>query len=61
MEDILRELSGYAGADDPAALALELALIMEGAYVTRQVSGRDGTADVARRLVHAAVDARIPR
>jgi AcrR family transcriptional regulator len=43
MEDILREIAGYAGAADAKVLAEELALVMEGAYVTRQVSGREET------------------
>ncbi|MEZ6244270.1 MAG: TetR/AcrR family transcriptional regulator [Phycisphaerales bacterium] len=60
METILRELAGYAGADDAAALASELALIIEGAYVTRQVSGRPDTGEIARRLVRSAVDRRLP-
>ncbi|MHC4948562.1 MAG: TetR/AcrR family transcriptional regulator [Planctomycetota bacterium] len=60
MEDILREIAGYAGADDPPALAEELALIMEGAYVTRQVSCRAETAAVARRMVEMVVRRRLP-
>lgn len=55
MEDILRELAGYAGAPDPKALAAELALVMEGAYVTRQVTDNPDTGDVARRLVETTV------
>lgn len=50
MEDLLREIAGYAGAANPAALAAELSLIMEGAYVTRQVSGSPRASDTARRL-----------
>jgi AcrR family transcriptional regulator len=60
MEDILREIAGYAGAREPAALAKEMALLMEGAYVTQQVA-RDGAAvDVARRMVDRLVDLHLP-
>jgi AcrR family transcriptional regulator len=50
IEDILRALAQDAGADDPQALAQELCLIMEGAYVTRQVTGNKDTVDIARRV-----------
>lgn len=60
MEDILRELAGYAGADDAKAVAQELAMVLEGAYVTRQVTGCDQTSDIARRIVHAIIDKRVP-
>jgi AcrR family transcriptional regulator len=56
MEDILRELAGYAGAAEPQALAEDMALLMEGAYVTRQVSGRADTVDVVRRMVAMLVE-----
>lgn len=55
MEDILRELAGYAGAADAEALAQELALVLEGAYVTLQVSRNAEIIAVARRLVHSVV------
>ncbi|MHC4421417.1 MAG: TetR/AcrR family transcriptional regulator [Planctomycetota bacterium] len=50
MESIIRELAGYAGAGDPAAFAQELSLLMEGAYVTQQVTHNTQTADIARRI-----------
>jgi len=56
MEDILRELAGYAGAADARALAQELALVLEGAYVARQVSRREEVVEVARRLVRSIVE-----
>ena len=40
IEQIVHDLAERAGAADPQALAEELCLIMEGVYVTRQVSGR---------------------
>lgn len=60
MEDILRELAGYAGADDAAETAQELAMVLEGAYVTRQITGREDTSRVAQRLVRSIVDRHIP-
>lgn len=56
MEDLLRELAGYARAPDAAALAKELSLILEGAYVTLQVSGDAAAIDVARRLVRLVIE-----
>src|SRR5690349_7741054 len=39
IEDIICDIAGRAGASDPKVLAQELCLIIEGAYVTRQVTG----------------------
>lgn len=50
MEEIVHELAARAGADDPRAMARELCLVMEGAYVTRQVTGSRGSIAVARRV-----------
>ena len=47
MEAIIRALAGYAGAEDPAAFAREMSSVMEGAYVTRQVTGEPETAEIA--------------
>jgi AcrR family transcriptional regulator len=56
MEAVIREVAGYAGAKDAAGLAEELALVMEGAYVTRQVTGNTRTAAIARRIGLAIVE-----
>ena len=56
MESILRELAGYAGATDAAALAQELSLIMEGAYVTRQVTANPETGQIARRVANLVLE-----
>ena len=50
MEGVIREVAAYAGAKEPGTLAEELALVMEGAYVTRQVTGSPRTATIARRI-----------
>jgi hypothetical protein len=58
---MVREIAAAAGADDPAALAQELMLIMEGAYVTQHVSGNTQTIDIARRLGERAIALHIPQ
>jgi AcrR family transcriptional regulator len=60
MVDILRELAGYAGAADPAAFAAEFALVMEGAYVTAQISRGGPTAATGRRLAELLVERHLP-
>jgi hypothetical protein len=55
MEDLLREIAGYAGAADPAGLARELGLVLEGAYVTLQILRDTQTIEVARGLVTSIV------
>jgi AcrR family transcriptional regulator len=61
IEWLVRETAQRAGADDPAALAQELTLIMEGAYVTRHVSGNPATINIARRLGERAIATHIPQ
>ena len=56
MEDILRELAGYAGAKNPKGLAQELALLMEGTYVTQQVTGDSETVDIGRRVAELIIE-----
>ena len=58
IEQFVSLLAMEAGADDPKALSQELCLIMEGAYVTRHVTGGRGTIDVARRLAELAITSR---
>jgi AcrR family transcriptional regulator len=60
IEDIVWRLAEEAGANDPAALARELCLLMEGAYVTRHVTGDPRAIEIARRLAMLAVKARMP-
>jgi AcrR family transcriptional regulator len=60
MESLIRELAGYAGASDPAGLAAELSLLMEGAYVTRQVTGSERTTEVARRITRGILARHVP-
>jgi AcrR family transcriptional regulator len=60
IEDILYAIAVEAGADEPRSLAQELCLIMEGAYVTRHVTGNKNTVDIARRIANLAISSRCP-
>ncbi|MEC9372828.1 MAG: TetR/AcrR family transcriptional regulator [Planctomycetota bacterium] len=60
MGDLIQEIAGYAGAEDPAAFAQQMSLILEGSYVTRQVTGDQNTAAHAKRLIQLLVDHHIP-
>jgi AcrR family transcriptional regulator len=55
IENIVFTLAEEAGADNPRALAQELCLIMEGAYVTRQVTGNKDTVNIARRVAQLVI------
>ncbi|HEY2893808.1 MAG TPA: hypothetical protein VGJ16_06340, partial [Pirellulales bacterium] len=57
IEDLLFELAVAAEAKHPRLLAEELCLVMEGAYVTRVVTGKKCTIDIARRLARLAIEA----
>jgi AcrR family transcriptional regulator len=60
IEGIVSELAEQAGAADPTALAKELCMIMEGAYVTRHVTGDKRTIEIARRLADRVIAAHLP-
>lgn len=60
IEAIVCELAARAGVADPRALAEELCLIMEGAYITRQVTGNRNTIDIARRVAERMITASVP-
>lgn len=60
IEEIVNAISEEAGADEPKLLAQELCLIMEGAYVTRHVTGNKNTVDIARRIANLAISSRCP-
>jgi AcrR family transcriptional regulator len=60
MENIVLALAEEASADDPQALAKELCLIMEGAYVTRQVTGNKDTINIARRVARLVIESHCP-
>jgi AcrR family transcriptional regulator len=60
VEDIIHDLAECASAADPRALARELCLILEGAYVTRQVTGNKASIEVARRIAELVIAAHLP-
>lgn len=55
IEAVVREMATAAGAREPHALARELCLIMEGAYVTRHVTRRPDTVEMARRIADRVI------
>ena len=59
MQEITERLAREAGADEPQTLAKELMLLMEGAYVTRQVTGDAEAARVARDAAGGLIDRRL--
>jgi len=60
VEEIVSELAERAGAAEPRKMARELCLTMEGAYVTRQVSGDSESITVARRIAEMIIAAHLP-
>jgi AcrR family transcriptional regulator len=60
IEDMVCGLAIEAGATEPRALAKELCLIREGAYVTRHVTGNKQTVDIARRVANMVITAACP-
>lgn len=58
IENFVHNLATEAGASRPRELAKELCLIMEGAYITRHVTGNKQTIDIARSLADLAINAR---
>lgn len=56
---IVEELAQQAGAMHPKLLAEELCMIMEGAYVTRQVTHNPQTIAIARRLAERTIDSHL--
>jgi AcrR family transcriptional regulator len=61
IEEIVRDLAARAGAADARQMARALCLVMEGAYVTRQVTGDRQSIDVARRVADLVIAAHLPQ
>ena len=57
IEDMVHGLAIEAGAGDPRSLAKELCLIMEGAYVTRHVTGDKQSIEFARHIANMVISA----
>lgn len=60
IEEIVFEVAQAAGAADPRQLARELCLLMEGAYVTRQVTGSRDAVNIARRIAGRLIADSLP-
>jgi AcrR family transcriptional regulator len=59
IEDMVYEIAVGSDAADPRVLARELCLIMEGAYITRHVTGDPETIDIARRVAETVIAAHL--
>jgi AcrR family transcriptional regulator len=60
IEQFVYELAERAGVAEPQALAQELCLVIEGAYVTRSVTNDHSTITIARRVVNQVLDQHVP-
>jgi len=60
MMDVIRQIAGYAGVQDTVAFSEEMCLLLEGAYVTGQVTGTEGVPEVMGRLVESLVGRYLP-
>lgn len=61
MEDVVHDLAVRAGAAQPREMAQELCLVMDGAYVTRQVTGDRRSLAAARRVADRIIAAHVPQ
>lgn len=57
----IQELCRQAGASNPQGLSEELAMLLEGATVTAQVSQNPNTAKIARRAAKSLIQKGIPK
>ena len=60
IEELVHEIAERAGAAAPELLARELCLIMDGAYVGRQIGATPDTLHTARRLAERVIRAHLP-
>ncbi len=61
IEDIVHSIAVEAEAFEPRSLAKELCLIIEGAYVTRHVTGNKQTVEIARRVADLVIASGCPQ
>ena len=59
-EDVVCQIAERGGAADPRAAARELCLIIEGAYVTRHITGDPQTIDIVRRVGELVIAQHFP-
>lgn len=60
VQNLIHDIAERAGCDHPERLAAELTMVIEGAYVTRQLTGRPDTIDMARRIADLILDRALP-
>jgi AcrR family transcriptional regulator len=60
IEDVVFNLAVAAAAPNPRALAQELCLIIEGAYVTRVVTAKPSTIEIARGVARLVINSHCP-
>ena len=60
IEEFVHDLAERARVADPVALAAELCMIIEGAYVTRTVTNDPATIVIARRLAEQTIARHVP-
>jgi len=60
MEEFVHELAVQAGAAGPSRMARELCLVIEGVFVTRQVTGDKSSIEVACRLAELIIADNLP-
>jgi len=60
IEEFVHDLAERARVADPVALAAELCMIIEGAYVTRTVTNDPATIAIARRLAEQTIARHVP-
>jgi AcrR family transcriptional regulator len=60
IEEFVQELGERAHVPDPAALAAELCMIIEGTYVTRTITNDPATIAIARRLADQTIARQVP-
>jgi len=60
LEEFVYELAERARVENPAALAQEFCMVIEGAYVTRTVTGNPATIQIARSLADQIIARHVP-
>jgi AcrR family transcriptional regulator len=61
IEEIVYEIAARADADDPRLMAKLFCLVMEGAYITRHITGDPQTIEIARRVGDLIIAAHLPQ
>lgn len=59
IENIIFEVAERAGAVDPEGLSRELCLLMDGAYVVKQLTGETHGVETARRMAERCITAHL--